>query len=162
MLRVADLNRMEVRIDVNENDIIRVGIGDTAIIDVDSYTYRNRKFKDIVTAAANTDNQKASPDAVTEFEVKIRILNSSYEDLLREKIMKMPFRPGMTASVEIITNRKDKVLSVSLAAVTTRSPERNNREEKGKKMERTERTLPKTSISRAMLFATKSQRRLYS
>lgn len=125
MLRVADLNRMEVRVDVNENDIIRVGVGDTAIIDVDSYTYMNRKFKGTVTSVANTANKKASPDAVTEFEVKIRILNSSYEDLLREKIMKSAFKPGMTASVEIITNRKDNVLSVPLAAVTTRNPEQN-------------------------------------
>lgn len=131
MLRVADLNRMEVRVDVNENDIIRVGVGDTAIIDVDSYSYMNKKFKGIVTSVANTANQKVSADAVTEFEVKVRILNSSYEDLIREKVMKTVFRPGMTASVEIITNRKDNVLSVPLAAVTTRSPEERNGKAEG-------------------------------
>lgn len=135
MLRVADLNRMEVRVDVNENDIIRVGVGDTAIIDVDSYSYMNKKFKGIVTSVANTANTKISADAVTEFEVKVRILNSSYEDLLREKIMKTAFKPGMTASVEIITNRKDNVLSVPLAAVTTRSPEANGDSEDGEEGE---------------------------
>ena len=122
MLRIANLNKMEVRVDVNENDIIRVGLGDTAIIDVDSYSHMKRKFKGVVTSIANTANAKASPDAVTEFEVKVRILNSSYEDLVKEG-MKTPFRPGMTASVEIITNKAENVLSVPLAAVTTRSLE---------------------------------------
>jgi HlyD family secretion protein len=121
MLRIADLGQMEVRVDVNENDIIRVGLGDTAIIDVDSYAHMKRQFKGIVTSIANTANAKASPDAVTEFEVKVRILNSSYEDLVKERNLKTPFRPGMTASVEIITNRAENVLSVPLAAVTTRS-----------------------------------------
>lgn len=120
MLRIANLNKMEVRVDVNENDIIRVSLGDTAIIDVDSYSHMNRNFKGVVTSIANTANAKASPDAVTEFEVKVRILNSSYEDLVKEG-MKTPFRPGMTASVEIITNKAENVLSVPLAAVTTRS-----------------------------------------
>lgn len=123
MLRIADLNRMEVRVDVNENDIIRVNLGDTTIIDVDSYSFMKRKFKGVVTSVANTANQKATADAVTEFEVKIRILNSSYDDLMREMKMKTPFRPGMTASVEIITNHRENVLSVPLAAVTTRNPE---------------------------------------
>lgn len=122
MMRIADLTKMEVRVDVNENDIIRVNEGDTTIIDVDSYTYMERSFKGIVTAIANTANPKASADAVTEFEVKIRILNSSFEDLLSEIKGASPFRPGMTASVEIITNTKTDVLSVPLSAVTTRTP----------------------------------------
>ncbi len=125
MLRIANLNRMEVRVDVNENDIIRVSLGDTAIIDVDSYSHMNRKFEGVVTSIANTANSKLSPDAVTEFEVKVRILNSSYDDLIKERGMKVPFRPGMTASVEIITNKKENVLSVPLAAVTTRTPGQN-------------------------------------
>lgn len=120
MLRIADLNRMEVRVDVNENDIIRVSLGDTAIVDVDSYVHMDRQFTGIVTSIANTANAKASPDAVTEFEVKVRILNDSYQDLVNEG-MRTPFRPGMTASVEIITNKAENVLSVPLAAVTTRS-----------------------------------------
>jgi HlyD family secretion protein len=119
MLTIADLSKMEVRVDVNENDIIRLSMGDTTIIDVDSYSSTGKKFKGIVTSIANTANTKASADAVTEFKVKIRILNSSYDDLVAEGT-KYPFRPGMTASVEIITTSKDNVLSVPLSAVTTR------------------------------------------
>ena len=132
MLRIADLGAMEVQVDVNENDIIRVSLGDTAIIDVDAYAYQNKKFKGVVTAIANTANTKPTPDAVTEFKVKIRILNSSYQDLVQTGKKAAPFRPGMTASVEIITNRKDNVLSVPLAAVTTReegAPEMKEGEE---------------------------------
>ncbi len=120
MLRIADLNKMEVRVNVNENDIIRVGVGDTAEIDVDSYAHLDKKFKGVVTAIANTANDKASADAITEFEVKVKILNSSYSDLMA-KGNKYPFRPGMTASVDIVTERKDEILSVPLAAVTTRT-----------------------------------------
>ena len=126
MLRIADLTNMEVRVDVNENDIIRVSLGDTATIDVDSYTYLEKEFKGVVTQIANTANEKASPDAVTEFEVRIKILNESYADLMKERNMVSPFRPGMTASVEIITEKKNDVLSVPLAAVTTRSPKDKN------------------------------------
>ncbi len=123
MMRIADLNRMEARVNVNENDIIRVAIGDTAIIDVDAYSYLKKKFTGVVTEIANTANTKASQDAVTEFQVRIRILNDSYKDLIKEgQKSSAPFRPGMTASVEIITNKKSNVLSVPLAAVTTRNP----------------------------------------
>jgi len=89
-------------------------------IDVDAYAHLDKKFKGIVTAIANTANQKASPDAVTEFQVKIRILNSSYKELAGNN--KKPFRPGMTASVDIITNTKKDIISVPLGAVTTRLP----------------------------------------
>ena len=122
MMRLADLNQMEVQVDVNENDIIRVNEGDTAIIDVDSYSAMDKKFKGVVTAIANTANPKTSPDAVTEFKVEIRILNDSFSDLLSEIEGPSPFRPGMTASVEIITTTKSNVLSVPLASVTTRNP----------------------------------------
>jgi HlyD family secretion protein len=119
MMRLADLNKMEVRVNVNENDIVRISRGDTVIIDVDSYTYSGKKFSGIVTSIANSANEKASLDAVTEFEVRIRIINSSYAELVTEQ-NRYPFRPGMTASVEIMTNKKEDVLSVPLAAVTTR------------------------------------------
>ncbi len=119
MLTIADLSLMEVRVDVNENDIVRLSLGDTTIIDVDAYAYTGKKFKGVVTSIANTANTKASADAVTEFKVKIRILNSSYQDLVNEG-KKYPFRPGMTASVEILTTSKEDVLSVPLSAVTTR------------------------------------------
>ena len=122
MLRIADLTKMEARVNVNENDIIRVSIGDTAVIDVDSYTHTGKKFKGAVTQIANTANDKTSPDAVTEFEVRIRILNSSYEDLVKEQNVISPFRPGMTASVDITTEIRDNILTIPLAAVTTRNP----------------------------------------
>jgi HlyD family secretion protein len=122
MLRIADLTKMEARVDVNENDIIRVSVGDTAEIDVDSYTHTGKLFKGIVTNIANTANDKTSPDAVTEFEVRIRILNSSYEELLEEQGTVSPFRPGMTASVDITTEVKNGVLTIPLSAVTTRNP----------------------------------------
>lgn len=120
MLRIADLNDMEVRVDVNENDIIRIQEGDTAIIDVDAYTYQDKKFKGVVTQIANTAKPKVSADAVTEFEVKIKILRYSFADLEKEGY-KHPFKPGMTASVEIITETKENVLAVPLSAVTVRS-----------------------------------------
>ena len=111
---------MEVRVDVNENDIIRITAGDTAIIDVDAYTHMEKTFKGIVTQIANTAKDKLSADAVTEFEVKIRILPASFKTLEAEGY-KNPFKPGMTASVDIITETKTNVLSVPLSAVTVRS-----------------------------------------
>jgi len=121
-LTIADLNRMEARINVNENDVIRISKGDTAIIDVDAFSYTGQKFQGIVTSIANTANTKATQDAVTEFEVRIRLINESYADLMAERGGKPPFRPGMTTSVDIITRRVDNTLSVPLASVTTRSP----------------------------------------
>ncbi|MBA4053689.1 MAG: efflux transporter periplasmic adaptor subunit [Marivirga sp.] len=122
MLRIADLHKMEVRVDVNENDIVRVHVGDTAVIDVDAYSSQNKEFRGIVTLIANTAKDKASTDAITEFEVRILILSSSYQDLVKAG-NKFPFRPGMTASVDILTTTKVNALSVPLASVTTRNPE---------------------------------------
>jgi HlyD family secretion protein len=131
MLRVADLSNMEVRVNVNENDIIRIAVGDTAVIDVDSYSYMDKTFKGVVTQIANSANSKVSTDAVTEFEVRVKILNNSYADLIREQGMVFPFRPGMTASVDIITEVKKDILTVPLAAVTTRKPGDNKPEREG-------------------------------
>ena len=125
MMRIADLDSMEVRVDVNENDIIRVSLRDTVLIDVDAYSHLNRDFKGIVTAIANSANDKTSPEAVTEFEVRITVLKDSYKDLLSEN-NKYPFRPGMTASVEIITDRMENILTVPLSSVTTRNPDAKN------------------------------------
>jgi len=125
MMRIADLTQMQVNVDVNENDIIRVSEGDTTIIDVDSYTYMDKKFRGVVTQIANTANPQASADAVVEFKVEIRILNESFQDLMSEIKGPSPFRPGMTASVEIVTTTKNDVLSVPLSAVTTRNPNKN-------------------------------------
>ncbi len=125
MLRIADLTKMEARVDVNENDIIRVSVGDSVDIDVDSYSHTEKLFKGIVTNIANTANTKSSPDAVTEFEVRIKILNESYKDLVIKQGSVSPFRPGMTASVDITTEVKDKILTIPLASVTTRNPNKS-------------------------------------
>jgi HlyD family secretion protein len=124
MLRIANLNNMEVRVNVNENDITRVSLGDTVMIDVDAFSSSDRKFMGVVYEVASSANSSGtaaavSNDAVTEFEVKIRILRSSYADLVKGKLS-YPLKPGMTASVEILTNRKSNILTVPLAAVTTR------------------------------------------
>ncbi len=121
MLIVANLDNMEVQVDVNENDIIKVKESQSVMIDVDAYTSAGRKFKGIVTEISNTANTTVSADAVTEFQVKIRILPESYKDLKQGN--RSPFRPGMTASVDIITNEQSNVLSVPIAAVTTRAAE---------------------------------------
>ncbi|WP_066835509.1 efflux RND transporter periplasmic adaptor subunit [Rufibacter ruber] len=123
IMRIANLSNMEVRVNVNENDIVRVHLNDSAIVEVDSYTNSNRKFKGVVTSIANTAKDAATLEAVTEFEVRIRLINESYQDLL-QKNGRSPFRPGMTASVDIITDQKTNVLSVPLAAVTTRAKEK--------------------------------------
>jgi HlyD family secretion protein len=120
MMRIANLKEMEVKVDVNENDIIRVHLGDTALIEVDAFS--QRKFSGIVTQIANSARTLGvSADQVTNFEVKIRILQSSYKDLLDAKNPHLsPFRPGMTASVEILTKTVENVISVPIQAVTVR------------------------------------------
>ena len=120
MIRVADLNKMEVKVDVNENDIVRVHLGDTALVEVDAYL--DQKFKGIVTEIANSANTSSqiSADQVTSFEVKIKLLKNSYAELVKPE-RPFPFRPGMTASVDIQTQKRINVLSVPIEAVTTRS-----------------------------------------
>lgn len=118
MLRIADLSRMEVLVDVNEIDIIRLSQNDTAIIEVDAYP--GRKFKGVVTQVANSSKNSgtASADQVTNFEVRVLVLPESYEDLLEKG--PVPFRPGMSASVSIQTEKKDGILMVPLQSITTR------------------------------------------
>lgn len=124
IMRIANLHNMEVRVSVNENDIIRVQLGDSADVEVDSYSTQEEKFRGIVTAIANTAKDALTAESVTEFEVRVRLLPESYRHLLRTGPgghQAVPFRPGMTASVDIIADRQSGVLSVPLAAVTTRS-----------------------------------------
>lgn len=120
MLRIADLSRMEVQVEVNENDIVNVNVGDTASIEIDSYL--GTRFRGVVTEIANSANTTgASLDQVTSFNVKILILTDSYASLVTSgKAGKYPFRPGMTATVEIETQTKPNVLSIAIQAVTTR------------------------------------------
>lgn len=137
MLRIANLNNMEVRVNVNENDIVRVSVGDKVIIDVDAYSATDKKFTGIITQIANTANGSGgslsananSTEAVTEFEVRINILPSSYKDLLVQN--RYPFKPGMTATVDIITEVKKGVITVPISSVTTRTGKETYNEETG-------------------------------
>jgi len=119
LLRVADLSRMEAQVEVNENDIVKVNLGDTAIIEVDAYL--DEKFKGIVTEIANSAKTTGvSADQVTNFDVKILILPESYQKLV-DKGDNNPFRPGMSATVDIQTEAKDDIITVPIQSVTTRT-----------------------------------------
>lgn len=123
MMRIADMRSIEVRVDVGENDIPKVKIGDTALVEVDAYS--NRKFKGLVYKIANPQTSAAlggaaTTNEVTNYKVHIRLLRESYTDLMG-KGKSFPFRPGMSASADIQTKTKANVLSVPLNAVTTRS-----------------------------------------
>lgn len=120
ILRVANLNNMEVEVDVNENDIVKITIGDSANIEVDAYL--RKEFKGIVTSISNSASDAISADQVTNFKVKVRILKESYQDLIEGKPENFsPFRPGMTATVDIITKRKENVLAVPISSVVIKS-----------------------------------------
>jgi HlyD family secretion protein len=125
MMRIADLRKIEVRVDVGENDIPKIHLGDSATVEVDAYN--NRKFKGIVTQIASSNNGAANSQLssggtdVTNYKVYIRLLPSSYEDLLDpSKPKAFPFRPGMSASADIQTKTHENRLSVPINAVTTR------------------------------------------
>jgi HlyD family secretion protein len=122
MMRVADMSVLEVRVDVGENDVVKVNLGDSADVDVDAYN--NRRFKGVVTqiaASTKGGTQQASSADVTQYEVRIRLDRNSYEDLIDpSKPKKFPFRPGMNASADIKTKRHENVLTVPINAVTTR------------------------------------------
>ncbi len=119
MMRIADLDRMEVMVEVNENDIVSVNMADTALIEVDAFL--GQKFKGIVTEIANSAKTTGlTTDQVTNFEVKIFLLRESYQTLYDEGYVN-PFRPGMSATVDIMTEIESDVLSIPIQAVTTRS-----------------------------------------
>ena len=120
LLRIANLSKMEVKVEVNENDIVRVSLHDTAIIEIDAYL--KEKFKGIVTEIANSANTVGvSTDQVTSFDVKILILPESYAHLIPEDNPNFyPFRPGMSANVDIQTRIDKNALSIPIQAVTTR------------------------------------------
>ncbi|RXR34026.1 efflux RND transporter periplasmic adaptor subunit [Flavobacterium piscinae] len=120
ILRVANLNNMEVEVDVNENDIVKVSVGDSTNIEVDAYL--KKEFKGVVTSISNSASNAVTADQVTNFKVKVRILKESYLDLIEGKPENYsPFRPGMTATVDIITKRKEKVIAVPISAVVMKS-----------------------------------------
>ena len=120
LLRVANLNNMEVEVDVNENDIVKIKVGDEAKVEVDAYL--KKQFKGIVTSISNSASSSLTADQVTNFKVKVRILKESYQDLLEGRpAAYSPFRPGMTATVDIITKTKKNVLSVPISSVVVKS-----------------------------------------
>jgi HlyD family secretion protein len=124
ILRVADMSRIEVRVDVGENDIPKVKVGDSAIIEVDAYN--DRKFMGVVTkiSSSSTTAQQVTTSAtgdVTNYKVYIRINPASYADLIDPaRGRNLPFRPGMSASADIMTVRHENVVAVPILAVTTR------------------------------------------
>lgn len=122
MMRVADMSKLELRVDVGENDIIKINIGDSADVEVDAYN--NRKFKGVVTQVASSTTRSTTAAAtadVTNYEVHIRLDPSSYNDLIDPtKPKNFPFRPGMNASADIKTKRHDNVLAVPINAVAAR------------------------------------------
>jgi HlyD family secretion protein len=120
ILRVANLNNMEVEVDVNENDIVKIKVGDEAKVEVDAYL--KKQFKGVVTSISNSASSALTADQVTNFKVKIRILKESYQDLLEGKpATYSPFRPGMTATVDINTKTRANVLAVPISSVVIKS-----------------------------------------
>ena len=148
LMRVADMAKMEVRVDVGENDVPKVKLGDSANVEVDAYN--NRKFKGIVIQIASSNNGASTQNAlantstdVTQYKVYIRLLPESYSDLLGKGIF--PFRPGMSASADIQTKTHENVMSVAINAVTTR--DRNDSIKVDKKKVEEENTKTKSATS---------------
>ncbi len=120
ILRVANLSNMEVEVDVNENDIVKVSVGDSTLVEVDAYL--NREFNGVVTQISNSAITGLTADQVTNFKVKVRILEASYKDLREGKPENYsPFRPGMTATVDIITRKKNDIVGIPISAIVIKS-----------------------------------------
>ncbi len=160
ILRIANMDKIEVRVDVGENDIPKVKLGDSALIEIDAYS--DRKFKGIVTQIASSNNGAASQNSlstatsdVTQYKVYVRLLAESYMDLLGKGTF--PFRPGMSASADIQTRTQSNVLSLPINAVTTREKNEST-EGAGKKDEKdkTEST-PSTDDLEVVVFVLNSE-----
>ena len=125
MMRVSDLSVYEVQVDVGENDIVKVHLGDTALVEVDAYN--NRKFKGVVSKIASSSSALSSQSSAisgndaTNYKVHVRLMPDSYKDLIKPGVKKsFPFRPGMNANADIQTSTHLNVLAVSIKAVTPR------------------------------------------
>ena len=156
ILRIANLEVMEVNVSVNENDIVRIAINDTALVEVDSYL--NRKFKGIITQIATSANVVGlSADQVTNFDVKIRMIPESYSDLkVKGQPTASPFRPGMSATVDIQTETALNVLTVPIQSVTTRQ-DTTKKESQGPANtgETNEKTTRSTEAAKEYVFTVK-------
>lgn len=132
MMRIANLNNMEVQVEVSENDILRVALGDSVDIEVDAYV--GRKFQGTVTEIANSaanitsGAQAINTDQVTNFIVKVRIDPDSYA-IVSENGKKYPFRPGMSATVDIFTEKESNVWTLPIQAVTVRDLDKEDKKE---------------------------------
>ena len=146
MMRIADMRSIEVRVDVGENDIPKVKLGDAAMVQIDAYS--NRKFAGVVYKIANPNtiaNVNGSSTDVTNYKVHIRLLESSYKDLIVTG-KSFPFRPNMSASADIQTKTKKDVISVALNAVTTRDSKSDTKKE----TTTTATTTPTTPVADAL------------
>ena len=133
ILRVANLSNMEVEVDVNENDIVKVNIGDSTMVEVDAYL--KKEFKGVVTEISNSADGVLSADQVTNFKVKVRITEESYKDLVEGKPeYYSPFRPGMTATVDIITDQRNQAINVPISAIAIKT-DTTSTKRKGKDIE---------------------------
>jgi HlyD family secretion protein len=153
ILRVANLNNMEVEVDVNENDIVKIKVGDLAKVEVDAYL--KKQFKGMVTSISNSASTELTADQVTNFKVKVRILKESYLDLLEGKPASYsPFRPGMTATVDIITKTKTNILAVPISSVVVKSDTLPVKKTKldDKELEEEEANMPKNDKKLECVF----------
>ncbi|MEO6610998.1 MAG: efflux RND transporter periplasmic adaptor subunit [Chitinophagaceae bacterium] len=149
IMTVADMSVLELRVDVGENDIIKVQVGDSADIEVDAYN--NRKFKGVVTQIANTTKAATvamSSNDVTSYEVKIRLDSASYKDMADSAGSGTPFRRGMNASADIKTRKVENVLAVPIMAVNARVKDSDkNMEEKKKEQGKEENDITNPSTA---------------
>lgn len=154
LLRIANLYAMEVLVEVNENDIIRVSLGDTALIEIDAYL--KEKFKGQVIEIANSATTAGMmTDQVTNFEVKIAILPESYQHLVGEG-KPYPFRPGMSATVDIQTHIEKNILSVPVQAVTLRADTAISKTDSLKTADKT----PKDALKEVVFIYTDGEARI--
>lgn len=129
LMNVADMKNMEVEVEINENDIVKVGLGDSAIVEVDAYM--KEQFKGVVTEISSSAMENLTADQVTNFKVKVRILKDSYAHLNKEDSLRVsPFRPGMTATVDIITSKKEGIIGVPISAIVIKSDTTSNKSTK--------------------------------
>lgn len=155
LIRVADLGNMQAEVDVNENDVLRISIGDTADIEVDAYI--KKKFKGIVSqisySSTTAVQQVVSTSQATNFTVKIQVLKDSYADLIKPELGKyFPFRPGMSTTVDIKTESRMNVLTVPIQSVTTREQKDIKSKEAHAKSNKTEDTDAESKELKEIVF----------
>lgn len=126
IMRIANLKLMEVLVEVSEIDITRISLNDSARIEIDAFP--NRIFDGVITeiaqSAKNSGTQNFADQSST-FEIKTRILQSSYSDLIKDTAQ-APFMPGMSAMIDIVTEKKSNVASVPILAVSTKEVKRDS------------------------------------